>query len=107
MFVSSCSKEDLDTHNHPEGLTGEDYYNIHCSDCHKKSGVGKVLEGIPPVYNSSMTHSQMRKFIRTGVYPNAEKHRNIMPVYSNMPKKEARMITRHIDDLFKQRLENR
>jgi len=80
---------------------------VHCSDCHKKSGIGKVLEGIPPVYNSHMTHSQMRKFIRTGVYPNAEKHRNIMPVFSKMSKKEARMITRHIDELFRERLNKR
>lgn len=108
LFLTACSTENPDTHNHPKDFSGADYYEVHCSDCHKKSGMGNVLEGIPAVFYSDMTHSQMRKFIMTGNYPkgwkNTEQH---MPVFAKMSKKEARKITRHVDELFKERLKKR
>lgn len=108
LMIVGCAQEDPDTHDHPKDFTGADYYNFHCSECHKESGMGKVLEGIPPVINSDMTHSQMRKFIMTGNYPKGSKHtEKHMPIFAKMPKKEARKITQHVDELFKERLKKR
>jgi len=98
IFISlygliSCSQPDFDIHDHPELTTGKDYYNFHCANCHRKSGMGQVIKGIPPVTYSKLTHSKMRKKIMNG------HEGSKMNVFEKMPKDEARRITRYVSKL--------
>ncbi len=98
ILLSSCAK-DHDQHEHSEGATGADFYNIHCAKCHKKSGMGAVLQGIPPVIYHEMKHSDLRKFIINDAHEKDKYHK-----FPNMPKDEARKISRHISSLLKEKL---
>lgn len=93
LWLLSCSKDDFDVHEHPELTTGEDFYNFHCADCHRKSGMGQVMKGIPPVIYANLTHSKMRKLIMHG------HEGSKMNVFKKMPKAEARKITRYVKKL--------
>jgi mono/diheme cytochrome c family protein len=93
LFQLSCSDEDFDVHDHPQLTTGKDYYNLHCASCHRESGMGQVIKGIPPVLYSNLTHSKMRKKIMNG------HEGSKMNVFTNMPKDEARKITRYVTQL--------
>ncbi len=93
----SCSQEDRDNHDHPQLTTGKDFYNYHCAGCHRESGMGKVMQGMPPVLYSKLTHSKMRKKITQG-------HKDSkMASFKNMPKDEARKITRYVNSLARKR----
>jgi|GEM_PF-1312656 len=98
LSVSGCAEQDHDNHAHPELESGEQLYNHHCAGCHKKSGAGNVIKGIPPVLYSKLSLSDMRKFITIGLEGSEHEH----PVhFKTMPKDEARKIIRHVHDLFK------
>ncbi|MFK5984377.1 MAG: cytochrome c [Pseudomonadota bacterium] len=89
----SCSKKNYDNHDHNELKTGKEFYSFHCAQCHRESGRGQVMKGIPPIIYSKLTHSQIRKLIIIG-------HKNSkMAVFKTMPKEEARKIARYINKL--------
>lgn len=98
IMPSACSDAIDDTHDHPQDFTGKDYYEYHCAGCHKSSGMGQVMDGVPPVFYTKLTHSQLRKMI-TG----AHAENSNMPSFKNMPKDEARKISRYLTQLRKQR----
>lgn len=93
LWLLSCSKKDFDIHDHPELTTGKDFYNFHCASCHRESGMGQVIKGIPPVVYTNLTHSKMRKLIMRG------HEGGKMNVFKKMPKDEARKITRYVKKL--------
>jgi len=93
LWLISCSQQDFDVHDHPELTTGKDYYDFHCANCHRKSGMGQVIKGIPPATYSKLTHSKMRKKIMNG------HEGSKMNIFKKMPKGEARKITRYVTKL--------
>jgi len=95
VCVVACSKVDHDNHNHPELSTGKEFYSLHCAECHRESGMGKVMNGIPPVTYSKLTQSQMLKFMLS---EHLGKGKNML-TYPNMPEDEAISIISHIKRL--------
>ena len=89
LFLSACSQKD--THSHPENITAKELYDLHCASCHKKTGKGKFLKGIPPNLSTALTLNQLVKKIRKG-----EQHSSNMTVYKTMSDEEARKIAMYL-----------
>ncbi len=54
---SGCSK---DVHDHPDITTGKDLFKYHCSACHKDTGKGNFLKGVPANKNTALSAGQVR-----------------------------------------------
>ncbi len=101
MFtLTACSQYD-DEHDHPDLKTGKDFYNYHCAECHKASGMGQIIHGIPPLLYSNLNRTEMRKMITSDRLHS----KSNMPVFKKMPAREARSIVSHIVRLGKERFD--
>lgn len=74
-----------------ETATGEVLYNYYCADCHKSSGHGKYLMGIPANRTTRMSQSSVTILIKNG-------HRSKpgMPPVPGISYPEARKITQYL-----------
>lgn len=84
VTISACSR---DTHEHPGLVTGEQLFNYHCSGCHKNTGKGKFLKGIPPNRNTVLSSAQIIHKINAN---NGEKVK--MPSFPKMSEAEAEAV---------------
>lgn len=97
VSLTACSDKDKNRHNHPHLNTGKALYDFHCAPCHRDSGMGKILIGIPPLVYSKMTPEQIRTWVK-----NKADHEK-MPVFSDMPDQELDKIINYIDSLRQKR----
>lgn len=88
VVISSCSK---DTHVHPDLVTGEQLFNYHCSGCHRETGKGKFLKGIPPNRNTVLSSALIVHKIAGN---NGEKMK--MPYFPKMSEAEAVAIVSYL-----------
>lgn len=89
VLLSACTQKD--THSHPENITAKELYELHCANCHKKTGKGKFLKGIPPNLFTELTLNQLVEKIKKG-----EQHHSNMTVYKTMSDEEARKIAMYL-----------
>jgi mono/diheme cytochrome c family protein len=86
LVLAGCERDDF--HNHPRLTTGEQLYNHYCASCHRHSGDGAVLEGIPAVKYTPMKIHEIVDHIRG----HGRADDSVMPRFSRMSTYEARRI---------------
>jgi mono/diheme cytochrome c family protein len=90
--VLGCS----DSHDHKANISGKALYEIHCASCHKVTGKGKFLKGIPPNRNTHLSVNELvEKIINSG------SSESKMKVFNSMPKKEAKVIALYLKTTLK------
>jgi len=91
VTISSCSR---DTHDHPDLITGEQLFNYHCAGCHKNTGKGKFLKGIPANRNTVLSSAQIIHKI------NANDGEDLkMPSFPKMSQAEAVAIVSYLKQM--------
>lgn len=95
-LIACSENKPIDDHNHPELSTGKELFNYHCASCHGEKGRGKFIDGIPPNALTKKTPKMVIQKIRFG-----DNSQNIMPIFKNMPKDEAKLIVDHLFELKK------
>jgi mono/diheme cytochrome c family protein len=43
--------------------TGEQLYNYYCAECHRGSGDGTFLKGVPPIRQTGLTYRELADLI--------------------------------------------
>lgn len=74
--------------------TGKQMYEEYCAGCHKASGIGKFVMGIPATFSNNLSRTEIIKLIREGDprYPR-------MPVFPQIKFTQADKIARYLDEL--------
>jgi mono/diheme cytochrome c family protein len=90
LTLTACS--DKDRHHHPELTTGAQFYEYHCSACHKLTGQGAFLAGIPALNDTDLSETAMVALIRG--HGRADKTK--MPSFADMPDAEATAIAAYV-----------
>ena len=90
-FLAGCEK---DAHDHPGLVTGKQLFEYHCSSCHKKTGEGNFLLGVPSNKNTELSVGQVSHKITSN-----EVAGNKMPVFKNMSAEESRKISAYVKTL--------
>lgn len=91
ILISGCHN---DEHDHSEGITGKELYQLHCAGCHQESGEGRFISGIPSIKITGLSSHDIADKIRKP-HKQSDDDRK-MPVYSNMPRQEALQIAVYI-----------
>jgi cytochrome c553 len=95
MILSSCSESD--NHHHPGLISGKDFFEHHCADCHSDSGKGLFLKGVPANIMTQMSENELIFYLKD----QHRKNDSEMPVFANMPEQEARKIAAYLLQLKK------
>ncbi len=90
-FLTGCEN---DIHDHPDLVTGKQLFEYHCSSCHKKTGEGNFLLGVPSNKNTELSVSQVSHKIRSN-----EVAGNKMPSFESMSEEESKMISAYVKTL--------
>ncbi len=88
IALSGCSGE---SHDHPERVTGEQLFNYHCAGCHKTSGSGNFLKGIPASKDTYLTRLQIAHKLKSDGSDGSK-----MPGFPNMSEAEAEKIASYV-----------
>jgi mono/diheme cytochrome c family protein len=91
IAVYGCSN---DSHDHPKLVTGEQLFNYHCSGCHKTTGEGNFLKGIPASKDTYLTSLQIAHKVKSG---GAGKSK--MPDFPGMSEEEAEKIATYVKSM--------
>ncbi len=89
LLLIACDK---DQHNHPNLLTGKDFFNSHCAGCHNNDGTGLFLKGAPANISTNKNISELIRYIKEGDQHGHSK----MPVFKTMSDKEANKIAHYL-----------
>jgi len=89
--LNGCSK---DIHDHPEQIAGKQLFELHCSSCHKVTGKGKFLKGVPANKDTLLTKSQIEHKIRDKSSANGK-----MPSFPEMSAGEAAKISAYLKSI--------
>ena len=90
LLVAGCDRGG--PHDHPQLRTGEQFYTQHCAACHRRSGEGAFLQGIPAIKYTSMKIDQIVGHIRGhGRIEDTQ-----MPVFTDMSNYEAERIAVYV-----------
>lgn len=90
LILAGCDR--VDVHDHPQLKTGEQLYNHHCASCHKRSGDGAFLKGVPAVKYTSMKIREIVDHVRGHGRGDSTR----MPEFSDMSVHEAERIAVYI-----------
>ena len=93
LSVMGC-EDDKGSHNHSGDSTGQQLYELHCSECHQNDGKGKFFYGFPDLVELKLDMAD----IRTQVLGKPGPNRN-MPSFSDMPDAEVMLIAEYIISL--------
>ncbi|MBR9885665.1 MAG: cytochrome c [Oceanospirillales bacterium] len=86
LLMSGCeSKPDANA------VDGETLFNYYCAGCHKESGKGSFLEGIPANRATTMSESEVTRLIMHG-----KANMQNMPSFSHLSEQQARNIAQHL-----------
>jgi len=91
VTISSCSK---DIHEHPDLVTGKQLFNYHCAGCHKDTGKGQFLKGIPSNRNTVLSSAQIIHKISTNDGEEVK-----MPSFPKMSQAEAIAIVSYLKQM--------
>ncbi|MCP4341502.1 MAG: cytochrome c [Desulfobulbaceae bacterium] len=91
VTVGGCSN---DTHDHPKLVTGEQLFDYHCSGCHKKTGKGNFLKGVPANRDTALSSGQIKHKITIKDKDGAK-----MPSFPKMSEAEAAKIASYLKQL--------
>ena len=87
LIVTACND---DAHNHPSIKSGQALYEYHCAGCHRQSGKGNFLKGIPANIGTGLVEWQLVHKMKQG------ESNTKMPVFKTMSKGEATKIAEYI-----------
>ena len=93
LLITACSR---DSHNHPDLVTGKQLFNYHCSTCHKATGIGRFLKGVPANKLTRLSPGQITHKIVAGTGTGTQAK---MPTFPNMPTTEAVKIANYVKTL--------
>lgn len=91
VFLFGCEK---DIHNHPDLISGKQLFDNHCSDCHKVTGMGAFLKGIPANKGTKLSVEQISEKIISGKRDDSK-----MTIFPSMDKEESEKISHYIKSL--------
>lgn len=91
ITFNGCSD---DVHNHPQLTTGEELFEYHCSGCHKQSGKGNFLKGVPANRDTILSTLQITHKIKSGSEGGSK-----MPSFQTMSEKEAQKIATYLKNI--------
>lgn len=80
-----------DIHDHPDLVSGKQLFEYHCSACHKDTGKGNFLKGIPANRGTELTASQIVHRITR-----KDNSGSKMPAFPNMSVEEAKQISTYL-----------
>lgn len=80
----------------PANLDGRELYSYYCAGCHKESGSGSFLQGIPPNNRSQFSAAELVDLIRNG-HPQMPD----MPRFSQLSRMQASAIAQHLHSELK------
>ncbi len=86
-----------DNHEHKANISGEELYIEHCAGCHKASGEGKFLKGVP---SNKYTHLTAEEIIDKITGNGAKKTK--MKIFQSMSKEEAQIIALYVKNTLKE-----
>lgn len=93
LFLSGCDK---DVHDHPELTTGKQLFEYHCSSCHKSTGTGHFLKGVPANKDTDLAIWQIKHKIKNKA---SQDSKTKMPAFPNMSPEEASLIANYVKNL--------
>ncbi|GGC01978.1 hypothetical protein GCM10011352_30200 [Marinobacterium zhoushanense] len=86
LAIAGCDQE-LDANT----TDGKELFNYHCAGCHKESGTGSFLEGIPANRTTQLTEKQVTQLILHGKSQMPD-----MPAFSQLSEQQARNIAQYL-----------
>lgn len=72
-------------------LDGKELYNYYCAACHKESGEGSFLKGVPANNQTQLSESQIAQLILQG-HPELPD----MPTFSHLSQDQAKAIAAYL-----------
>lgn len=87
VMVWGCSEEP------PVKANGKQLYEYYCAECHKSSGNGQFLKGVPANATSIKSEVEIVRLIRQG-HPEHDR----MPVFKDLPRNDAILISKYLKD---------
>lgn len=90
----ACSQN----HQGHDKLSGKALFELHCAGCHKNSGKGNFLKGVPDARYSNLTIKETIEKIRRSKQQNSK-----MTVFEAMPVQEAKKIVLYLKGQLKPR----
>ena len=87
IFLTGCSR---DLHDHPGLVTGKQLFEHHCAECHKTSGMGTFLKGVPANKDTKLSTWQISHKLRMGDSAGA------MPIFETMSVDETMKISTYL-----------
>lgn len=87
LILTACND---DAHNHPSIKSGQALFEYHCAGCHRQSGKGNFLKGIPANIGTGLVEWQLVHKMKQG------ESNTKMPVFKTMSKGEATEIAQYI-----------
>jgi len=91
LLLVGCDK---DIHNHPHLVTGKQLFEYHCATCHRETGKGNFLKGVPANKGTRLNVSQVAHKVRKGGNDKIK-----MPMYPKMSTEEAALIASYVKQL--------
>ena len=91
ITLNGCSK---DIHDHSKLTTGKQLFDYCCSGCHKETGKGKFLKGIPASKGTSLSAFQLIHKIK-----NDEESGSKMPAFPTLSNEQAQKIAEYIKSM--------
>ncbi|MBV1787993.1 cytochrome c [Marinobacterium sp. D7] len=88
LAVSACDGQQEPGSNSTNGM---ELFNYYCAGCHKESGNGSFLEGIPANRTTKMTEAQVTQLILHGKTQMPD-----MPSFSQLSEQQARNIAQYL-----------
>ncbi|RDE19082.1 cytochrome c [Motiliproteus coralliicola] len=86
LLLAGCA----DQHDY-DALSGEQLFNQICADCHRQSGKGSFLEGIPANAGTRLDREQLIELITEG----SSEHKK-MPVISQLDRQQAGRVADYL-----------
>jgi mono/diheme cytochrome c family protein len=106
FFLNTCDF-DKDSHEHNALTTGKELFSHHCAGCHKETGRGNFIKGVPSNILTKLEHRQIIEHIRGGErQPSFFYRKIIMPSFTTMGDEEIESITSHLLSLKKEYIES-
>jgi len=78
----------------PRLATGKQMYNDYCASCHRGSGLGKFILGVPPSFTNKMSRAQIVRLIREG-----DDKYSRMPTFPQIKFSQAQKIVNYLKTL--------
>ena len=94
FFVSIYGCNSNDKHDHPDLVTGEQLFEYHCSGCHKNTGHGNFLKGIPANKNTDLSSAQIVHKINLDAEEGSK-----MPTFPAMSETETAKIASYLKQM--------